>query len=67
MSQSHNRMVKKKSLKKSEKEQSLKSSTRKNEIYKLAQLTEILSNDLDPKFEADLTLRVKELSRKLFP
>lgn len=40
--------------------------TRKDDLLKLAQLVEVLSHKIDPKFEADLILRVKELSNKLF-
>lgn len=58
---------KEKSPKKSEKEQSFRSSIKHWERLKFYQLVEVLTHDLDPEFEAHLIKRVKELSRKLFP
>lgn len=56
------------SPKKPEKKQSLKSFTRKEELLKLAQLTEVLAKDqLEPALRKHLEKRVKELVNELFP
>ena len=56
-----------KSPKKLEKKLSLKSFTRKEELLKLAQLTEVLATEkLESELRTHLEKRVKELANELF-
>lgn len=60
-------MPKKKLPMKSEKKLSLKSWTRKQELLKLAQMTQILAEEnIEPELRQHLEKRAKELSLELF-